>query len=74
MICSQITDHLFQGNLNFGLDLVALNVQRGRDHGLPPYNEWRQVCGYEKAKTFKDLEEYMDPQVLLFFFFFSKMY
>lgn len=40
-------------------------MQRGRDHGLPPYNEWRQVCGYEKAKTWKDLEEYMDAQVLL---------
>lgn len=44
---------------------MALNVQRGRDHGLPPYNEWRQVCGYEKARTWKDLEEYMDAQVLL---------
>lgn len=40
-------------------------MQRGRDHGLPPYNEWRQVCGYEKARTWKDLEEYMDAQVLL---------
>jgi len=56
---------LFQGNLNFGLDLVALNVQRGRDHGLPPYNEWREVCGYEKANSWKDLEEYMEPSVLM---------
>lgn len=62
--CSQVTDHLFQGNLNFGLDLVALNVQRGRDHGLPPYNEWRQVCGYEKVNNWKDLEDFMEPQVL----------
>ncbi|XP_050420368.1 peroxidase-like [Adelges cooleyi] len=60
----EVTDHLFQGNLNFGLDLVALNVQRGRDHGLPPYNEWREVCGYEKAKSWKDLEEFMEPQTI----------
>lgn len=59
---------MFQGNLNFGLDLVALNVQRGRDHGLPPYNEWREVCGYEKANSWKDLEEYMEPSVFMLYY------
>lgn len=45
---------------HYGLDLVSLNVQRGRDHGLPPYPEWREFCGLSKPKTFADMEGMVD--------------
>ncbi|XP_046553282.1 peroxidasin-like [Haliotis rubra] len=34
-----IVDHLFENTVESGIgfDLVSLNIQRGRDHGLPPY-------------------------------------
>ena len=37
------------------MDLVALNVQRGRDHGLPPYLEWRKICGLPSIKTWQEM-------------------
>ncbi|XP_048255140.1 peroxidasin-like [Haliotis rufescens] len=38
-----VTDHLFEHvqTVNGAKDLLALNIQRGRDHGLPPYSDFR---------------------------------
>ncbi|EFA05698.1 chorion peroxidase isoform X1 [Tribolium castaneum] len=64
-ICDELTNHLFQSRgFPFGMDLAAINVQRGRDHGLPPYTSWREPCGLSPIKSWKDLEKIMNPDTV----------
>ena len=56
----QLTERLFQGNNSHGMDLVALNVQRGRDHGLPPYLEWRKICGLPSVTNWQEMAAVVD--------------
>ena len=60
VFAEDIINHLFEMNKvdkGSALDLVALNIQRGRDHGVPGYNFYREKCGLKRAVDFDDLHE-----------------
>ncbi|XP_054156555.1 peroxidase-like isoform X2 [Oppia nitens] len=57
---NELTEHLFEEhNTGFGMDLIALNLQRGREHGLPGYNEYRKICGMNAIRSFQELDTVM---------------
>lgn len=65
-ITGEVTNHLFENRKipHSGVDLIALNVQRARDHGIPSYNNYRALCNLKRATTFEDLSREMAPEVI----------
>jgi peroxidase len=64
MLNTELTEHLFEVAHAVALDLAAINIQRGRDHGIPGYNAWRQFCNLGEAHTFDDLRNEIRSQSL----------
>ena len=52
-----VRNTLFKTSTMSGLDLVAINIQRGRDHGLAPYNVYRRYCGLNPITSFNGSTE-----------------
>ncbi|CAB3235722.1 unnamed protein product [Arctia plantaginis] len=58
----ELTNYLFRGNRTFGSDLRAIDIQRGRDHGLGSYIATRAACKLPVPKTFRDMRDYISEK------------
>ncbi len=41
-------------------DIVSINICRAREHGIPGYNSYRQLCGLKRANQFQDFGDTMN--------------
>lgn len=64
LLNTELTERLFSMAHTVALDLAAINIQRGRDHGIPPYHDYRVYCNLSAAHTFEDLKnEIRSPEI-----------
>lgn len=55
MIVDDVRNFLFGPPGSGGFDLASLNIQRGRDHGLPSYDDARAAIGLKRVGSFGDI-------------------
>ena len=64
-VVDSLRNFLFGAPGSGGLDLVSLNIQRGRDHGLADYNSTREAYGLDPVESFADITSNEDVQANL---------
>ncbi len=55
MLVDEVRNFLFGAPGSPGFDLASLNIQRGRDHGLPSYSAVRVAYGLPPVRRFADI-------------------
>jgi len=55
IVIDDVRNFLFGAPGQGGFDLAALNIQRGRDHGLADYNSVRQAYGLPRVTSFAQI-------------------
>ena len=61
-VVDDVRNFLFGEPIPGGFDLATLNIQRGRDHGLPGYNTVRQAYGLAAVTSFDEITSDPDAQ------------
>ena len=61
LVINEVRNFLQREPHGIAFDLVALNLQRGRDHGVGDYNTVRSAYGLSEVESFADISS--DPDV-----------
>ena len=65
LVIDDVRNFLFGLPGQGGFDLASLNIQRGRDHGLPSYNQMRADFGLAPRGSFAEITSNVDFQARL---------
>ena len=63
-VAKSIQQQLFTTNFQYGMDLIAINIQRGRDHGTPTYAQAAEACGVVQVHYWGDLHRVMESKTI----------
>lgn len=63
---SEILNRMFKNSNGTGLDLMSMDIMRGRDHGIPAYYKYRKFCGVNpyNLEIFNDLAPHMTKNAI----------
>lgn len=58
---TQLHHRLYESTNKYGHvwrnDIVAIDICRGREHGIRGYNAYRKHCNFSRAKSFADFRD-----------------
>ena len=62
----EILNKLFKKDNGVGMDLLGIDIMRGRDHGVKPYTKYREFCNLKPdVKTFSDLYPHIPKSAII---------
>lgn len=65
---SEILNKMFKGKNELGLDLLSMDIMRGRDHGVAAYYKFRKMCNMKsnpEIRVWDDLASYIPAADIL---------
>jgi peroxidase len=64
---NEVLNRLFKNDKGVGMDLLSIDILRGRDHGIPPYIKYRDLCKLNKSKirVFDDLRPQISEEIVI---------